>query len=271
MTKKPKRAKAPKSSAKRAAPKRVGKIARAVKVSVAKKPAKRRRAVKPTAPTYRPGALINCAAALDQAVAGLSAADPETILHMLEHGGPPPLRLQEPGLEGLLLIVISQQVSVASADAIAARVRRNISPLTAAAISAASDEELRACGLSGPKMRTFRAVSEAILSGALDLDGLAAMGPEEAHQTLIKVKGIGPWTADIFLLFCLGHPDAWPVGDLALQEAARLALRLKTRPDAKKLEKIGERWRPWRGVAARILWSYYRVAKSREGMAMAGK
>ena len=92
---------------------------------------------------------------------------------------------------------------------------------------------------------------------------------EDAHRALSPSSGIGPWTADIFLLFCLGHPDAFPAGDLALQEAARLALGLKTRPDAKKLEKIAERWRPWRGVAARMLWAYYRGVKQRSGMALA--
>ena len=84
------------------------------------------------------------------------------------------------------------------------------------------------------------------------------------------MHGIGPWTADIFLLFCLGHPDAWPAGDLALQEAARLALGLKTRPEREALEAIGERWRPLRGVAARLLWSYYKVARGTAGIALAG-
>ena len=91
---------------------------------------------------------------------------------------------------------------------------------------------------------------------------------EEAHRALVAVKGVGPWTADIFLLFCLGHPDAFPAGDLALQEAAKLALELKKRPDAERLERIAERWRPWRGVAARMLWAYYRGAKARSGMAL---
>ncbi len=84
----------------------------------------------------------------------------------------------------------------------------------------------------------------------------------------MAVKGVGPWTADIFLLFCLGHPDAFPAGDLALQEAAKLALRLKTRPDAARLQRIAERWRPWRGVAARMLWAYYRGVKERSGMVL---
>ena len=130
---------------------------------------------------------------------------------------------------------------------------------------------MRVCGLSSPKIRALRALAEAIVAGALDLKGLETVGAEEAHQALVAVKGIGPWTADIFLLFCLGHPDAFPAGDLALQEAARLALDLKKRPDEKRLARIAERWRPWRGVAARMLWAYYRGVKQRSGMALADR
>src|SRR5579872_5775182 len=120
-------------------------------------------------------------------------------------------------------------------------------------------------------MRALRALAEAIHGGSLDLAGLARLAGKDAHRALVAVKGIGPWTADIFLLFCLGHPDAFPAGDLALQEAARLALGRKRRPDTRALQKIAERWRPLRGVAARLLWAYYRAARQgREGMALAG-
>ena len=108
------------------------------------------------------------------------------------------------------------------------------------------------------------------MAEGLDLAALGSMDAADAHRALVAVSGIGPWTADIFLLFCLGHPDAFPAGDLALQEAARLALGLETRPDARGLEAIAERWRPWRGVASRMLWAYYRHAKQRSGMALAG-
>jgi DNA-3-methyladenine glycosylase II len=133
----------------------------------------------------------------------------------------------------------------------------------------ADDEKMRACGLSMPKMRAFRAVAQAVADG-LDLIGLGALAAEEAHRALVAVKGIGPWTADVFLLFCLGHPDAFPAGDIALQEAAKLALGLKQRPDARKLEEIAERWRPLRGIAARMLWAYYRAARQRVGIALEG-
>ena len=189
---------------------------------------------------------------------------------MLDVAGAPPLRRREPGFAGLAWIVVGQQVSVASANAIYGRLNGAFPTLDPASIVAATEEQLRACGLSSPKMKTLRAIATAMTTGTLDLGALAAMNAEDAHAALCAVHGIGPWTADIVLLFCLGHPDAWPAGDLALQEAARLALNLRSRPDAKKLEKIAERWRPHRGVAARLLWAYYRVAKEgRAGMALA--
>ena len=222
------------------------------------------------APVYHAGPLIDCAAHLEAAVLALRDIDRDIIGAMLDLCGPVPLRQSEPGFDGLASIIISQQVSVASANAIFARLRAAFSPLSASAVLAAEEASLKACGLSAPKIRTLRALAQAIAQGELDLGGLASHSAETAHAMLIAVKGIGPWTADIFLMFCLGHPDAWPCGDLALQEAARLALKLDARPDAKTLDVIGERWRPHRAVAARILWAYYRVAKSgRDGMALA--
>ena len=209
-------------------------------------------------------------ASLAEAVVALEARDPEGIGHMLAVAGPPPLRLREPGFAGLAAIVMSQQVSVASANAIHARLAAAFDLLDPAAIAGASDEALRACGLSGAKVKTLKAIAAAIVAGVIDFDALAAMPASEAHAALCAVHGIGPWTADIFLLFCLGHPDAWPVGDIALQEAARIALNLRKRPDPARLTKIGEKWRPHRGVAARLLWAYYRVAKTRSGKTASG-
>lgn len=239
--------------------------------TAAKKPRKRvKRRIAPQPRAYAPGPAILDETALALAVAALRATDPEVVGAMLEAAGAPPLRRREPGFAGLAWIVVGQQVSVASANAIYARLTGAFPGLEAHAIAAADDEGLRACGLSSPKMKTLRAIAHALETNALDLDALSAMSAEEAHAALCAVHGIGPWTADIFLLFCLGHPDAWPAGDLALQEAAKIALNLKTRPDTKKLEKIGERWRPLRGVAARLLWAYYRVIKEgRAGMALA--
>ena len=194
---------------------------------------------------------------------------PELIERLAAIGGRLPLRRREPGFAGLAAIIVSQQLSVASASAIFGRLEALVVPLEAAELAKATEDDLRACGLSTAKIRTLRALATAVVEGGLDLASMAAMDAEDAHKALVTVKGVGPWTADIFLLFCLGHPDAFPAGDLALQEAAKLALNLKRRPDAARLERIAERWRPWRGVAARMLWAYYRGVKARSGMALA--
>jgi DNA-3-methyladenine glycosylase II len=230
------------------------------------KPAgKRRRApTKAAGPRYHPGPPIADEAALVAAVARLMTLDPDVVARLIEIGGPPSLRGRETGFAGLAAIIVSQQVSVASASAIFGRLAAELQPLTAATLAAADDATLARCGLSRPKIRALRALAEAIAAG-LDLEALSALEAHVAHETLVAVKGIGPWTADLFLLSCLGHPDAFPAGDLALQEAARMAFGLRRRPDARKLEAIAERWRPLRAVAARMLWAYFRGMKQRAG------
>ena len=178
----------------------------------------------------------------------------------------PPLRRREGGFPGLCAIIVSQQLSVASANAIWAKFTSRISPLTPEAMLAATDEDLRLTGLSRPKQRSLRALAAALVEGSLALDALHAATPEEVHAALTTVSGIGPWTADIYLMACIGHADAFAAGDLALQEAARHAFGLERRPNAKELVALAEAWRPWRGVAARVLWSYYRAVKRREGV-----
>ena len=218
---------------------------------------------------YHPGPPIADEETLREAAERLRAKDPELIDRLIAIGGAPLLRRREAGFAGLAAIIVSQQVSTASATAIFGRLQALIVPLEAVEIAKATEEDLRACGLSNAKIRALRAVAQAIAEGGLDLEGLGALDAEDAHKALVAVKGVGPWTADIFLLFCLGHADAFPAGDLALQEAAKLALNLKRRPDAARLERIAERWRPLRGVAARMLWAYYRGVKARSGMALA--
>ena len=242
----------------------------AAKKVAAKKPKRKvsklnRRAAPAVELRYEPGRLIVCEDSLSEAAAALRALDPETIGRLVEIGGAPPLRRREPGFAGLAAIIVSQQVSVASARAIFGRLEGRLQPLSADMVLTAGEEVLRGCGLSGPKIRAVTAAATAISDG-LDLSRLAELPAPEAHRALVAVKGIGPWTADIFLLFCLGHPDAFPAGDLALQEAAKLALDLASRPDARALEALAERWRPWRGVAARMLWAYYGAVKSRAGV-----
>ena len=210
--------------------------------------------------------VIRDEADLDRAFALLREIDADLVSRLAQEAGPPPLRLRAPGFAGLAWIVVSQQVSTASANAIYGRLAAHLPALDAPSLEAASDEDLRGCGLSTPKLRTLRVLAGAVRDGSLDFDALAAMEAPQAHASLCAHKGIGPWTADIFLLFCLGHPDAWPAGDLALQEAARIAFGLPARPSIKETGVLAEPWRPWRGVAARLLWAYYRAIKQRDAI-----
>jgi len=208
---------------------------------------------------------IDDEADLASAVERLMALDPR-IGEMIAVGGAPPLRRRDGGFAGLASIVCSQQLSTASAAAIWGRLSVAFDPFDHHAILAARTVKLQRAGLSLPKIKTFRTVARIVRDGGIDLEALHAMPAEEAHARLVAIKGIGPWTADIYLLFCVGHADAFPAGDLALQESARIALRKRKRPTAKQLEKIAEAWRPYRGVAARVLWSYYRAVKRRDGV-----
>jgi DNA-3-methyladenine glycosylase II len=130
----------------------------------------------------------------------------------------------------------------------------------------ARKDKLLRVGLSNAKIKTLKAIAKAIDSGEIDLNALAGMPADAAHATLIALHGIGPWTADVYLLACIGHADAWPAGDIALQEAARIAFALPGRPTTKAMGPLADLWRPYRAVAARLLWAFYRVAKQREGL-----
>src|SRR5439155_4999788 len=122
---------------------------------------------------------------------------------------------------------------------------------------------LARAGLSAPKIRTLKALAKTIDRGGLDLASLVRQPADDAHRTLTALHGIGQWTANIYLLFCLGHADAWPAGDLALQESVRLLLRREARPTAREMGPLAETWRPWRGAAAYVLWAYYGALKRR--------
>ena len=198
-------------------------------------------------------------AALD----ALLVRDPR-LKDVLAVAGEVPIRRRDGGLEGLVRIIVGQQLSTASAEAIWGRLRGAYEPFHHTVLRRARAPKLQRVGLSAGKIRTIRAIVEAIEQGAIDFDALVDMPADEAHAMLTAVHGIGPWTADLYLLSCLGHPDAWPAGDLALQEAARLAFGLKARPTAKEMMPLAEPWRPWRAVAARLLWSYYRAVKKRD-------
>jgi DNA-3-methyladenine glycosylase II len=213
--------------------------------------------------SYTMTRLIDTEQDLQDGLTALLALDPRFAdIHL--RAGTPPLRRRAGGFAGLVSIVISQQLSTASATAIWGRLSAAFDPFDPGSVRRARTAKLQRIGLSAPKIRTLKAVAKAVDSGAVDFDALAAMGADEAHSALTALHGIGPWTADIYLLACLGHADAWPAGDLALQEASRLAFALPVRPNAKEMILVAEPWRPWRGVAARLLWAYYRAAKGRD-------
>ena len=200
---------------------------------------------------------IDCDADIAAALVELAAADPR-LASIVEIAGPIPLRRRAGGFEGLAAIVTSQQISDAAADSIWARLKAAIEPFTAETFLLASEESLRAAGLSRPKIRTLTGVASACMDG-FDLDHLHDLPPEAAMEKMVALKGIGPWTAEIYLLFCVGHPDIFPAGDLALQAAVQHGLGLEERPNEKTLRALAEAWSPWRGIAARLFWAYYRA------------
>jgi len=175
--------------------------------------------------------------------------------------GPPPLRRRGDGFEALVGAIVSQQVSVASARAIAAKLQA-ADLVSAAQYAEASEEHLRANGLSRQKARYIKALAEA----AIDFDALREAPEDEIVATLTAVPGIGRWTAEIYVMFSLGRADTFAPNDLALQEAARLLFDLPERPKEKPMRAMAEAWSPWRTVAAGMLWHYYHHAKSREGI-----
>lgn len=195
-----------------------------------------------------------------EGIAALGLSDPRLVA-VIEKAGEIPLRRQPPGFEGLTRIIISQQVSVASATAIWGRVQARVEPYDAETLLAIPEAELKACGLSAGKIKTITGIARAIVARDIDLEHIADLDPLDAHATMTKLHGVGPWTADIFLLFCAGHPDIWPGGDLALQQAVMEAFNLEARPAEKLCRSIAESWQPWRSVAARLFWAYYKAVR----------
>lgn len=175
----------------------------------------------------------------------------------LRHIGYPPTRMRPPGYETLLRTIVGQQVSVAAAAAVWRKLETELGAGCApAALMARDDEALRACGLSRQKQGYARSLAELVTSGALDLHALPA-DDEDAIAELVKVKGIGRWSAEIYLLFAEGRPDIWPAGDLAVQIAVGRILGLPERPGEKQTRALAESWRPHRGAAAIMAWHHY--------------
>ncbi|TCQ07577.1 DNA-3-methyladenine glycosylase II [Rhizobium sp. PP-F2F-G36] len=189
-------------------------------------------------------------------LAALGTLDPR-LAPIIASAGPLPLRRSEPGFSGLAAIIVSQMISKASAAAIWNRMTSRLGMVEAGAFLALAEEDARAIGLSGSKIKALRAAAVAVEAGVLDLEGICDMDPDAAIAALGALPGIGRWTAEVYLVFCAGHPDVFPVGDVALQSAVAHAFRLEARPSVRSLETISLAWSPWRSVAARLFWAYY--------------
>lgn len=199
-------------------------------------------------------------AALQLAVQELVRVEPR-FAAVVELHGLPPLRLVDNSLASLLRIVTEQLISLQSAAAIWNRLEQVLNPVSPATVRRQGIDGLKAAGLSTAKARCFLTLADCHDDGRLDLEDIAATGDREAMQQLTKLPGIGPWTAEIYVLTALGRADIFPAGDRALQLAAHHLLALDAEPSAAVLIGLAEAWRPWRSVAARLLWSHYRGVK----------
>lgn len=195
-------------------------------------------------------------ASLTRGLNHLAAADPDLARVLKEHGRPP-LWERDEGFGTLVLIMLEQQVSLASARAAYDRLLASVSPLTPESFLALDDAVLKRVGFSRQKIVYVRHLAQFISAGMIDLPALAAMSDDEMRAALTRVKGIGPWTAEIYLLRALRRRDAWPAGDLALAIAAQEVKGLPSRPTPSELDELARPWRPWRAVAARLLWHHY--------------
>jgi DNA-3-methyladenine glycosylase II len=193
---------------------------------------------------------------LGEAAAKLAERNPD-LAKSFDRLGPPPLWDREPGFPTLVRIILEQQVSLASAKAAFGKLLDAVSPLEPAAFLTLDDAELKAIGFSGQKSRYCRELSKAVLDGSLDLGRLSSSNDADVRTELTRVAGIGRWTADIYLLMALGRPDIWPRGDLALHKAVADLKGIDEPLSPDEFEALGEAWRPWRSVAARMLWNHY--------------
>lgn len=195
-------------------------------------------------------------ASLSRGLARLATVDAD-LARILEEYGRPPVWERDEGFQTLVLIMLEQQVSLASAQAAYDRLLADASPLTPESFLALDDAALKRAGFSRQKIVYVRHLAQLIIEGELDLPALAMMSDDEARARLMRVKGIGPWTAEIYLLRALLRADAWPAGDLALAVAIQQVKRLPARPTPNELEELSLAWKPWRAVAARLLWHHY--------------
>jgi DNA-3-methyladenine glycosylase II len=202
---------------------------------------------------------IDTEADLAEGLAALLAAD-QRLVPVAAAAGAIPLRRRPGGFEGLAAVITAQQISAQAAESIWRRFRAAVDPFTPEGVLEAGEDVLRKAGLSRPKITTLTGTAAACRDGFV-VDHLHALPAEDAVAAMTALKGIGPWTAESYLLFCAGHPDVFPAGDLALRSAVHEGLGLRDRPDEGRLRKLAEQWSPWRAVAARLFWTYYRARR----------
>jgi DNA-3-methyladenine glycosylase II len=207
--------------------------------------------------------IIRGEANIQEGLDALLLLDPR-LRQVASEAGPLPLRLVEPGFAGLAHVVVSQSVSRASAEAIWGRICASDEHLTAAAYAAFHPESWKEFGLSRGKAETLSRIALSVVDGSLDLQALGEERPESAMARLTSIKGIGPWTAEVYLMFCVGHADVFPSGDVALQAAVAAAFEMEKRPLAKALALEAALWSPWRSVAARLFWAFYAARVRRD-------
>jgi DNA-3-methyladenine glycosylase II len=210
---------------------------------------------------------LDSADALSRHLAALIALDPR-LGPVAERAGAFEIRRSPGGFEGLARMVTGQQISTQSSDAIWSRFSALEGALEPAGYLLLSEEAIRKSGFSDAKYRTLRAIAEAITSGEFDFTPLAELPAHEAIKALTALKGIGPWTAELYLMFSAHHPDIFPAGDVALQRAVQWAFDLPDKPPVKELIALAKSWSPHRSTAALLFWRYYRAIRNKEGISV---
>ncbi len=183
----------------------------------------------------------------------------KAIAAAVAEAGPPAFEIRPTGFPTLMRAIVAQQVSAASARAIFARLEEAVQPLTPERLCELGEDTVRACGFSRPKIKYAFALAEHVIVGRLPLDRLDGMTDAEIMTALTAVPGIGPWSAEVYMIFAMGRTDLWPAADLALQEAQKRLYGLEERPKPKHSRELAETWAPYRSVAAVTLWHYYRT------------
>ncbi len=212
-----------------------------------------------------PSPRLHSAEAVAAHIEALVAIDPR-LAAVRDFAGAVQPRISPPGFPGIAKVITGQQVSVASASAIWSRFAQLPGALDPVTYLNLSEEQVRGAGFSGSKYRTVRAIAEAMVAGTLDFDHLETLPADEAVRYLVAHKGIGPWTAEVYLMFCAQHPDVFPAGDLALLKAVQHGLGLDARPTIKDMIGISAGWTPHRSAAALLFWRYFAVMRDREGI-----